>query len=184
MKITILPPHILQFPFTGITNRVNQPAGKDLRGFCLLTSRANLRESGGDAKSLKAGLGYPAQGQLRCINDNHLKQEKTMYSSQCLKIIDRETLSKTLLASLFVASLFVPIGAMAHDGDLLKDEITAVEKLFTGGYMRIGLLGVCGFAAIYGIIKQSGWIFASGVLGCVFAYFMKDWILRTFALVI
>lgn len=85
---------------------------------------------------------------------------------------------------LFAAIMFIPQDLWAHTGDLLKDEIDKMEKLFTGGYMRLGLLAVCGFAAIYGIIKQNGWIFTSGILGCVFAYFMKDWILKTFTMVI
>lgn len=107
-----------------------------------------------------------------------------MHSSVSLKTIFQGLPSKLLLASLFVGALCLPFELMASDGLLLKTEITALEKLFIGGYMRIGLLGVCGFAAICGIVKQSGWIFASGILGCVFAYFMKDWILTTFTLVV
>lgn len=180
MRNKILLFYTLTSRFTGITNRVNRPAGKTLRGFCLLSSQGNLRGNGGDAKSLKAGSGYTPRGQLRRFMNNILQQEQTMNDKNMACLL----LPKVLLATLIVGALFMPTEIMAHDGDLLRDEISAVEKLFTGGYMRVGLLGVCGFAAIYGIIKQSGWIFASGVLGCVFAYFMKDWILRTFTLVI
>ena len=106
-----------------------------------------------------------------------------MPQSVTLKSVFNAFLPKAFLASLLLGPLFFPQDVWAHDGNLLKDEITALEKLFTGGYMRLGLLGVCGFAAIYGIVKQSGWIFASGILGCIFAYFMKDWITKTFTMI-
>lgn len=106
-----------------------------------------------------------------------------MYHSITLKSVFNAFLPKALVTSLLLGTLFFPQDLWAHDGNLLKDEITALEKLFTGGYMRLGLLGVCGFAAIYGIVKQSGWIFASGILGCIFAYFMKDWITKTFTMI-
>lgn len=92
--------------------------------------------------------------------------------------------SQIFFIGFLLGALLYPQDLWAHTGELLKDEIDKVEKLFTGGYMRLGLLGVCGFAAIYGIVKQNGWIFASGILGCVFAYFMKDWILKTFTMVV
>jgi hypothetical protein len=70
------------------------------------------------------------------------------------------------------------------EGDLFNSEITKVEKLITGGYMRIGLLGVSGAAAIGGILKQNGWMFVSGIAGCAFVYFMKSWITTTFTMVV
>ncbi|MBY0292790.1 MAG: hypothetical protein K2W92_05840 [Alphaproteobacteria bacterium] len=106
-----------------------------------------------------------------------------MHQPLTLKSVLNTFLPKAFLTSLLLGTLFFPQDLWAHDGNLLKDEITALEKLFTGGYMRLGLLGVCGFAAIYGIVKQSGWIFASGILGCIFAYFMKDWITKTFTMI-
>lgn len=150
--------------FTGPQDGVNQ-AGKPLRSPASLLPRATSAKAEGDAKSL-AGLVRKVQGQLGAFI-------RRLRSSNPL-----------LLAIMGVGAFLFPDALWASDGDLLKDEISAVEKLFTGGYMRIGLLGVCGFAAIYGIVKQSGWIFCSGVLGCVFAYFMKDWILKTFTAVI
>lgn len=117
------------------------------------------------------GLGISPQGHLR----PNLYQELSMLSN---------TKTKLILFALLMGAVFCPQDLWAHTGDLLKDEIDKMEKLFTGGYMRLGLLAVCGFAAIYGIIKQNGWIFTSGILGCVFAYFMKDWILKTFTMVI
>ena len=74
--------------------------------------------------------------------------------------------------------------AAGTDGDLFNSEITKVEKLITGGYMRIGLLGVSGAAAIGGILKQNGWMFVSGIAGCAFVYFMKGWISATFTMVV
>lgn len=175
--------HTLKPRFTGIKNRVNHPAGKSLGGSCLFSSQVSPYENKGDAKS-RAGLGNPIfQGPFRGSSSHLLYQEHAMHSSISLREISQGLLSKVFLTSLFVSVLILPSGLMAHDGDLLKDEITALEKLFTGGYMRLGLLGVCGFAAIYGIVKQSGWIFASGILGCMFAYFMKDWITKTFTLI-
>ncbi len=189
--------HTLKNRFTGIKQCVNpcfsengKHAGKNLGGLCLLFSQ-------GDAKSLKADLGNLLQGnnssrnsrgnyfrgQSRHLFNPPLAQEQTMYQPVTLKNTLRTFLPKAFVTSLLLGTLFFPQDLWAHDGDLLKDEITALEKLFTGGYMRLGLLGVCGFAAIYGIVKQSGWIFASGILGCIFAYFMKDWITKTFTMI-
>lgn len=155
------PPHT---SFTGTQDGVNQ-AGKPLESPASLLPRAASAKAEGDAKSL-AGLVHKIQGQLGAFKRRLRK-------------------FRLLLALVTLATTFLfPETLWASDGDLLKDEISAVEQLFTGGYMRLGLLAVCGFAAIYGIIKQSGWIFASGVLGCVFAYFMKDWILKTFTAII
>lgn len=115
---------------------------------------------------------------------NSFSKQLTMFNSQYYLTSICNNKSKVLFMALFMGALLCPQDLWAHTGDLLKDEIDKVEKLFTGGYMRLGLLAVCGFAAIYGIIKQNGWIFTSGILGCVFAYFMKDWILKTFTMVI
>jgi hypothetical protein len=141
--------------------------GKNLGVFCLFKSQ-------GDAKSLKACPLPLAGAGFRALN------RRTWFG----KISLNSPQSVILFASLFLGAVFIPDALLAHTGDLLKDEIEKVEKLFTGGYMRLGLLGVCGFAAIFGIVKQNGWIFASGILGCVFAYFMKDWILKTFTMVV
>ena len=157
-------PHSPFSPFTGTQDGVNQ-AGKPLGSPASLLPRAASAKAEGDAKSL-AGLVGKLQGQLGAF------------------IRRLRGVSPLLLVIVGAGAFLFPDALWASDGDLLKDEISAVEKLFTGGYMRIGLLGVCGFAAIYGIVKQSGWIFCSGVLGCVFAYFMKDWILKTFTAVI
>lgn len=177
--------HTLKNRFTGIKTRVNLPAGKSLGGSCLFLSQASPYENEGDAKS-PAGLGNSySQGQLRRLINHLLYEEQAMSLFASFKNTTRILPSHRLLTSLVVGVLLIsiPSDLMAHDGDLLKDEITKLEQLFTGGYMRLGLLGVCGFAAIYGIVKQSGWIFASGILGCMFAYFMKDWITKTFTLI-
>ncbi|MBP6952063.1 MAG: hypothetical protein KBD36_05465 [Alphaproteobacteria bacterium] len=189
--------HTLKNRFAGVKQCVNpcfsengKLAGKNLGGLCLLLSQ-------GDAKSLKADLGNLLQGnnssrnpqgnyfqgQSRHPFNPHLDQEQTMYQPLTLKSVLNTFLPKAFVISLLLGTLFFSQDLWAHDGNLLKDEITALEKLFTGGYMRLGLLGVCGFAAIYGIVKQSGWIFASGILGCIFAYFMKDWITKTFTMI-
>jgi hypothetical protein len=160
-EIFMNPPHI---SFTGTQDGVNQ-AGKPLGSPASLLPRVASVKAEGDAKSL-AGLVRKIQGQLGAFKRR------------------LRALSPFLLVIMGAGTFLFPEALWASDGDLLKDEISAVEKLFTGGYMRLGLLAVCGFAAIYGIIKQSGWIFASGVLGCVFAYFMKDWILKTFTAII
>jgi hypothetical protein len=143
--------------FTGKEQRVNQ-AGKTLGDSGLLVSQ-------GVVVSL-AGLGRKIQGQLGPLK-RRIRSLKPLF-----------------LITIGAGVLLFPESLIAHEGDLLKTEITAVEKLFTGGYMRLGLIAVCGFAAIYGIIKQSGWIFCSGILGCLFAYLMRDWILKTFTMVI
>ena len=80
--------------------------------------------------------------------------------------------------------LFLPQEVFAHTGELFREEIGKVEQLFTGGYMRLGLLGVCGLTAIMGAMQQNAWMFVSGILAGAFAFFMKDWILATFTCVI
>ncbi|MBT4879514.1 MAG: hypothetical protein HOI80_03230 [Alphaproteobacteria bacterium] len=142
--------------FTG--TRVKQ-AGKNLGVFSLIISQ-------GDAKSLDLGLF--AQG-----HPDHLEARKLM---------NRSVLSGLCLITLI--SVLFPWDAWAHTGDLFKEEIGKMEQLFTGGYMRLGLLGVCGVTAIAGAVKQNAWMFISGILAGVFAFFMKDWILKTFSQVI
>lgn len=192
--------------FAGLKQCVNLPAGKSLGGPCLLTSQTCPRDvHGGGMMSRKAGLednplgnnslednplgdeyprGIRPQGQLRHFFNPYLSGGQMMSLLFSSKQASHGLLMYILIVGLVLGAFFVPSELMAHDGNLLKDEITALEKLFTGGYMRLGLLGVCGFAAIYGIVNQSGWIFASGILGCVFAYFMKDWITATFTMVV
>lgn len=89
-----------------------------------------------------------------------------------------------VMAGLIGALALMPETSCAHNGELFHDEIGKVEQLFTGGYMRLGLLAVCGMTAMIGAMKQNASIFICGILSGVFAYFMKDWILKTFSLVI
>lgn len=74
----------------------------------------------------------------------------------------------------------------AHNGQgaLFTNEISGIEALITGGYMRLGLLVVSGAAAIMGILKQNGWMFVSGLGGCAFIYFIKNWITATFTMTV
>jgi hypothetical protein len=97
--------------------------------------------------------------------------------------IERGT-AQALFLGLFAVLTLFPSDALAHTGELFRDEIGKVEQLFTGGYMRLGLLGVCGLTAVMGAIQQNAWMFLSGILAGVFAYFMKDWILTTFTYII
>lgn len=143
--------------FTGKEQRVNQ-AGKTLGDSGLLVSQGVVVSLAGLVRKIQGQLG-PLKRRIR-------------------------NLKPLLLITIAAGAFLIPEALWAHDGNILQAEITAVEKLFTGGYMRLGLLAVCGFAAIYGIIKQSGWILCSGILGCVFAYFMKGWILSTFTMVV
>lgn|GEM_PF-6303668 len=89
-----------------------------------------------------------------------------------------------LAIAIGICLLAADANAAGTNGDLFNAEITKVEQLLTGGYMRIGLLGVSGAAAIGGILKQNGWMFVSGIAGCAFVYFMKNWITTTFAMVV
>ena len=101
-----------------------------------------------------------------------------------MKNYSNDSAIRMLCFALWAASLFCPNEVLAQTGDLFREEIGKVEQLFTGGYMRLGLLGVCGLTAIMGAIQQNAWMFVSGILSGVFAYFMKDWILATFTCVI
>lgn len=179
--------------FTGNKQCVNPSvsmtrAGKNLGKLCFFTPQ-------GDAMSLETGFGKTFQGQLRQFSKTIFLKAKKMHKkfkgssffhlqTPPHKTTLNSPTSKLIVAALFLGVLLFPSDLWAATDDVLKEEVGKIEKLFTGGYMRLGLLGVCGFAAIYGVVKQSGWTFASGILGCVFAYFMKDWILKTFAMVI
>lgn len=184
------------------------PAGKNLGELSLINSQACphpclCREHGGDAMSLTpvflpgqgAGLGVLLQGQLRRFNQTIASKVKILFKKYNLTQFfgfhtnpnKRKTVPYTrylTMAGFLLGILLIPQELWAVTDGILKAEIEGVEKLFTGGYMRLGLLGVCGFAAIYGVIKQSGWMFVSGIMGCVFAYFMKGWIHTSFPMVI
>lgn len=99
----------------------------------------------------------------------------------------RHNILRTAVPVLIFYCLIVIIGTesvFAHDGELFQAQITQLEKLFTGGYMRLGLLAICGVTAVAGAIKQNGMVFLTGILSGVFAYFMRDWIQSTFACVV
>ena len=92
-------------------------------------------------------------------------------------------LNPSMHRRIFLIGIFLlPHLAYGHDGTLFKEQITNLENLFTGGYMRLGLLAVCGVTAIAGAIKQNGMLFLTGILAGVFAYFMRDWIQSTFTM--
>jgi hypothetical protein len=109
---------------------------------------------------------------------------KTDAQVRRLSPLSRKSFLMCALMATVVVSVFWVGDAFAHDGELFREEIGKVEKLFTGGYMRIGLLGVCGLTAVMGAAKQNAWMFLSGILAGVFAFFMRDWVLTTFACVI
>jgi hypothetical protein len=154
-----------QTPFTGSQPCVNYHAGKNLGLTSLFTTQ-------GGALSLKLDLGCLSQGLFKA-------QRRKTISNAWLNLS-----SKYLFPSLFLGITLISGEAWAHTGDLLTEEITGIENLITGGYLRIGLLGACGVAAVGGAIKQNGWMFVSGVMGGVFAYFMKGWILKSFTMII
>jgi hypothetical protein len=156
-----------KFSFTGVKQGVKNVAGKTLGERCLFIPQ-------GDA-SMKVGFGnyfHRPLIDLHFSNDN--KKETSMETKQYLPIA-------VIVGTCLLASDSFAAGTNA---DLFNSEITKVEQLITGGYMRIGLLAVSGAAAIGGILKQNGWMFVSGIAGCAFVYFMKGWITSTFAMVI
>lgn len=159
-------------------------AGKDLGNFCLFKSQDGAKVSW-PWKCVPRPLEFLQHYNSGVKMNQAFKPYPIFYPlTDKSRIRPNTHKSRVFLMGLALGLLLCPQDLIAHTGEILKDEIDKVEKLFTGGYMRLGLLGVCGFAAIYGIIKQSGWMFASGILGCVFAYFMKDWVLKTFTMVI
>ncbi len=164
---SILPFH--KFSFTGVKPRVRQFAGKNLGERCLFITQI-------DATSMGVGLwnGFlgPLLGVFDFSNDN--KKETLMETKRYIP----------LAIAIGACLLTSDSHAAGTNGDLFNSEIGQVEKLITGGYMRIGLLGVSGAAAIGGILKQNGWMFVSGIAGCAFVYFMKGWITTTFAMVV
>ena len=167
--------HTLHTPFTGLFNGVNGTGRTLGKKVPLFVSREMMKAI--DAMSqgnLEGWLGclskFSFRGNFR-QNFNGVKQMKLS--------------NKTLMTGLVLAGAsLVPDMAHAHDGDLFNEQITSLESLFTGGYMRLGLLGVCGVTAIAGAIKQNGMMFLTGILAGVFAYFMRDWIQATFTAII
>jgi hypothetical protein len=157
-----------KFSFTGVKQGVNKVAGKTLGERCLFIHQ-------GDA-SVKVGFGNSFHRPLIDIHhfSNHNNKETSMETKQYLPLA-------VIVGTCLLASDSFAAGTNA---DLFNSEITKVEQLITGGYMRIGLLAVSGAAAIGGILKQNGWMFVSGIAGCAFVYFMKGWITSTFAMVV
>ena len=151
--------------FTG-KKRVNQLAGKNLGTYSLFASQ-------GDA------LSPPYLSFFEAPVARTMKGLSGLGCSPCGSFAQ----GHQLLLCLGLLML-LPDQAWAHTGDLFTSEIGKVEKLITGGYMRLGLLGVCGATAVTGAIQQNAWMFITGILAGVFAYFMKDWILSTFSMVI
>jgi len=95
--------------------------------------------------------------------------------------MNKTTLSLCALGTLGV---LMPEMAFAIDGAEMADEITKFEKMLTGGYMRLGLLGVCGTVAIVGAVKQNFMMFGTGIGACFLALMMKDWVQTKFACLI
>ena len=91
-----------------------------------------------------------------------------------------------LLASIFVLTFLFgayPDALALTDGDF-REEVEKAEKLITGGYLRIGLFGVCGVAAVVSIAKQSLMGLATAGIGAFFVYLMKGWITSNFSALI
>lgn len=156
--------------FTGNTyHRVNHTAGKPEGVKCLFPLR--------DAMFQK-DLGRQGQGHWN------------PWIEQGIQGVRLQKQRKGLGSTAFVVGivvlgiLLIPEAGFAHDGELFQDQITKLEKLFTGGYMRLGLLAICGVTAVAGAIKQNGMVFLTGILAGVFAYFMRDWIQLTFACIV
>ena len=155
--------------FTG-RKRVNQLAGKNLGTDSLFASQ-------GDALS---PLYLPYLATWVCQKLTHLPTPQNPEGATGLGVSHRGHLLLLCLGLL----ILLPDQTWAHTGDLFTDEIGKVEKLLTGGYMRLGLLGVCGATAVMGALQQNAWMFITGIFAGIFAYFMRDWILSTFSMVI
>ena len=170
--------------FTG-KKRVNQLAGKNLGIYSLFTSQ-------GDA--LSPYLPYLALWVCQKLaRDPHVLSSTlrsfahfflpTPQTTEGVSGFGFSRRSHLLLLCLSLLML-LPDQTWAHTGDLFTNEIGKVEKLLTGGYMRLGLLGVCGATAVMGALQQNAWMFITGIFAGIFAYFMRDWILSTFSMVI
>ena len=86
-----------------------------------------------------------------------------------------------ILCGLGLLGVFMPESAFATTTGDFAAEVTKIEALITGGYMRIGLLGICGAVAIIGAMKQSGMVFVTGLGACFFVLIMKGWVTTNFA---
>lgn len=152
--------------FTGIKSCVNHWAGRDLGLRCLFTFQ-------GDANVLWVGL-----------DDGHLGSPSKMFK-EVKQQKEKPMIKRYIPLTILFGACLLTDNASAHNGQgaLFTAEISGIESLITGGYMRLGLLVVSGAAAIMGILKQNGWMFVSGIGGCAFIYFMKNWITTTFTMI-
>lgn len=83
-----------------------------------------------------------------------------------------------------VGLLLAPQLGFAHEGETFKEEISSLEKLVTGGYLRLGLMTAGAGTAIFGILKQNPHAMLIGAGGAVFVHFLHKWIQTTFTVVI
>ena len=94
------------------------------------------------------------------------------------------TKKTAIITGLGLGALLLPESAFAYDGDMFSTQITTIEKLLTGGYMRLGLLGVCAATAIIGAVKQSLGMVGIGLAACLVVFLMNGWLTTHFACVI
>ena len=87
------------------------------------------------------------------------------------------------LSFLFLMLAFIDPSLAVTDADF-REEITRAEKLITGGYLRLGLFGLCFVAGAIAIVKQNWMMLVTAVAGVLFIYLMKGWITANFAILI
>ncbi|MGL5720276.1 MAG: hypothetical protein ACRCYP_05740 [Alphaproteobacteria bacterium] len=89
-----------------------------------------------------------------------------------------------IVAAFFVSLfLFSDVCIALTDADF-REEITRAEKLITGGYLRLGLFGMCFIAGGIAIVKQNWMMLVAAASGVLFIYMMKGWVTSNFAILI
>lgn len=88
------------------------------------------------------------------------------------------------LSVLTLVGVLLPDLSLAYEGEILADQLTAIEQLLIGGYSRLGLLGVAIAVAIIGAMKQNIGVLGIGVACLVFVAMAKTYITSSYTFVI
>lgn len=69
-------------------------------------------------------------------------------------------------------------------GTDLDTELTAVNSIITGGYLRFAIFLACGGAIVHGAIKQNPGQIALGLGAATVVFLLRGWIDNNFAMII
>lgn len=106
-----------------------------------------------------------------------------------MKNLKKITSSPKLLGGCILGGLVLSLidpsySAVTGGAQQMQEQFKSVESVMTGGYLRLGLLGICGVSAAMAIMKQNVMGMVISGVGLLFVYLMKGWIEGTFTALI